>query len=185
MNMHSTELMRQHQAHKERQARIAAAANVNKVIQVTDLRDQEPVEPEQEHDPMAIGVFSTSASIETEWNHYRTPYFGNSEEAKRVRTMNEIALQVLKDFPGVDLEQIKGRGHTKYISFPRHVVIYRIKNERPDLSFPQISKWCGKRDHTTSMHSYNVIEKLVMEGEFELAKAVWRLESDSKPRGRK
>lgn len=180
MNMHQpmTELHRQHRQYLEVKARINAAAKAARLPEAGLTEDDGDKR-------IDLTAFSTSAFIETEWNHYRTPYFGNSEETKRVRTMNEIALLVLKDFPGVDLEQIKGRSHTKFISFPRHLVIYQIKKERPDLSFPQISKWCGKRDHTTSMHSYNVIEKLVEAGELELSKAVWRLESDKKPWGRK
>lgn len=65
------------------------------------------------------------------------------------RPIKEIVEDVLKDFPGVTWEDIKGQHRSVDIVYPRHLCMHRVYSERRDLSYPQIAKFFGGRDHTT------------------------------------
>ncbi len=131
---------------------------------------------------LALVGFSLSASMQIEWNHYRSPYFGNSEESGAKNTMDRIAARVLEGFPGVDLAKIKGRERNRFFAFPRHLILYTIHQQRSDLTFPQIARWCGGRDHTTVMHSAQLVERLIAEEKLEAAIIQWRVDADVRKR---
>lgn len=65
------------------------------------------------------------------------------------RPIKEIVEDVLKDFPGVTWEDIKGQHRSVDIVYPRHLCMHRVYSQRRDLSYPQIAKFFGGRDHTT------------------------------------
>lgn len=71
------------------------------------------------------------------------------------RPVKEIADEVLKDFPGVTWEMIVGKRRSHALVKPRHLCIYAIHMERQDLSYPQLGKIFGGRDHTTIIHAVN------------------------------
>lgn len=79
-------------------------------------------------------------------------------------SMNEIAIMVLKDYPGISVEEIKGTRRTKNLTIPRHIICYTIRKLRPDISMPMIGRWCGKRDHTTVLNSIWKVQKMIDEG---------------------
>jgi chromosomal replication initiator protein len=58
----------------------------------------------------------------------------------------------------ITTEDIIGSKRDKYIVVPRQVAMYLLRNELK-LSFPNIAKELGRKDHTTAMHSYKKIEK--------------------------
>lgn len=133
-----------------------------------------PPEPEvQEEKPLAIS-FAMSASMSLTWKAYEPITFGGDEKQSRKRSMDEIALSILQRFPGVELRGIKGRRRTKHLTFPRHLISYAIKEERPDLSYPQIGRWCGGRDHTTTLNSVRKIEEIVSQGRLDAEILIWR-----------
>lgn len=74
------------------------------------------------------------------------------------RTMMEIAADVLKDFPGITIKDIKGSRRTRAIVLPRQIAMYHIYREREDLSFPMIGRFFGGRDHTTVLHAVRKFE---------------------------
>lgn len=80
------------------------------------------------------------------------------------RSMLEITAEVLESFPGVTLADLKGDRKSRAIVMPRQIAIFRIKYERPELSFPVIGRFFGGRDHTTCLHAVKKIEKMVEEG---------------------
>lgn len=76
------------------------------------------------------------------------------------RSMKEIAMEVLKEFPGVSLAEIIGPKRARNIIYPRHMAMYRIWSERKDVSFPMIGKFFN-RDHTSSMAAIKKMRALI------------------------
>ena len=58
---------------------------------------------------------------------------------------------------GVAVEEILGMSRQKHIVPARHEAMYRVRKERPDLSFPQIGK-IFNRDHTVPIYAVAKIE---------------------------
>lgn len=73
------------------------------------------------------------------------------------RTMREIADEVLLGFSGVTFADIKSRSRLHRITRPRQLIVYAIKTELPNRSFPEIGRFIGGKDHTTCMHAYRKI----------------------------
>jgi len=65
------------------------------------------------------------------------------------RPIKEIVEDVLKDFPGITWDDIKGQHRSVDVVYPRHLCMHRVYSQRRDLSYPQIAKFFGGRDHTT------------------------------------
>lgn len=71
----------------------------------------------------------------------------------------DVVSKVAKHF-GIEEDEIKGPKRSKDIVVPRQVAMYLLRNELK-MSFPQIALALGKKDHTTAMHSFDKINKLV------------------------
>jgi hypothetical protein len=63
--------------------------------------------------------------------------------------------------------EILSRRRDQAIMIPRHEVFYRLKRETT-LSYPQMGRLMGGRDHTTVLHSVRKYEKLLSMGVVEL-----------------
>lgn len=74
--------------------------------------------------------------------------------------VDEIIMSVLADFPGITIEEIKGPRRTRGIVRPRQLAMYEVYRQRPDMSYPQIGRAFGGRDHTTCLHA---VRKLTAE----------------------
>lgn len=74
-----------------------------------------------------------------------------SEKAARysVDSVIEIASQIT----GVPVDALRGPGRNRKVAWPRHFAIALLHCARRDLSYPQIGKIFGGRDHTTVMHA--------------------------------
>ncbi len=64
--------------------------------------------------------------------------------------------QVVADYYGVSVEDMKSKRRDKHIVFPRQVAMYLIREETPS-SLPVIGQAFG-RDHTTALHSIDKIQ---------------------------
>jgi chromosomal replication initiator protein len=62
----------------------------------------------------------------------------------------------------LDVEQLKGKSRTRDLVHARQVGMY-VCRELTDLSYPQIGKEFGGRDHTTVIHAYDKIANLMQE----------------------
>lgn len=107
---------------------------------------------------------STSATFSARFGSY--PVFStplvlseDSEIAVSRRSMKEICLDVLKQFPGVTLEDIKGSHRTRYVVAARHTCMHAIYTERRDISFPALGRFFGGRDHTSCLAAVRKMEK--------------------------
>lgn len=63
---------------------------------------------------------------------------------------------------GVEVEQLKGKSRTRDLVHARQVGMYVCRQET-DLSYPQIGREFGGRDHTTVMHACDKISNLMPE----------------------
>ena len=64
----------------------------------------------------------------------------------------------------ISLEDLLGTSREKELIFPRHLAAYLLK-EKLSLSFPQIAKIMGKRNHTSIMYAYQKIKKILKDKE--------------------
>jgi hypothetical protein len=74
--------------------------------------------------------------------------------------VHEIIMAVLADHPGVTLADIKGPRRANRIVLPRQIAMYEVHKQRPDLSYPQIGRLFGGRDHSTCLHAIRKMEKI-------------------------
>jgi chromosomal replication initiator protein len=63
---------------------------------------------------------------------------------------------------GLELEQLQSRSRTRDLVHARQVGMY-VCRELTDLSYPQIGKEFGGRDHTTVIHAYDKVSTLMTE----------------------
>jgi len=101
------------------------------------------------------------------------------------KTMRQIAMDVLRFFPKVSLDDIVGPRRRLPLIFPRHLCMYEIYNQRPDLPTTTIGKFFN-RDHTVVLYAVHKIGSLAEGGEKHalwienkgkkaaLVKAAWR-----------
>lgn len=66
------------------------------------------------------------------------------------------------EFFGVDVDEIRGKSRTRDLVHARQVGMYVCRTET-ELSYPQIGREFGKRDHTTVMHACDKISSLMAE----------------------
>jgi len=85
------------------------------------------------------------------------------------RTMLEITEEVLKDFPDVTLEMLRGTRRTHDIVKPRHMAMYAVWKERTDLSYPAIGRFFSA-DHSSVI---NCIKKMKARLEGDPEAALW------------
>lgn len=72
-------------------------------------------------------------------------------------TVSKI-IKSVADFYDVKPDEITGKARQKKIVKPRQIVIYFLRQEL-NLSFPEIGKALGGRDHSTAIYSYDKITK--------------------------
>lgn len=75
------------------------------------------------------------------------------------RTVEAIVRDVLRDFPGITWEDVKGVRRERYLVIPRHACMKAVYEERKDLSLPTIGRLFGGRDHTTILSAVRKVEK--------------------------
>jgi chromosomal replication initiator protein len=63
---------------------------------------------------------------------------------------------------GLQVEQLRGKSRTRDLVHARQVGMY-VCRELTDLSYPQIGREFGGRDHTTVIHAYDKIANLMQE----------------------
>ena len=74
---------------------------------------------------------------------------------RRPLTITRIQ-QVVSDYYGISVQDMKSKRRDKHIVFPRQVAMYLIREETPS-SLPVIGQAFG-RDHTTALHSIDKIQ---------------------------
>lgn len=106
---------------------------------------------------LRVSKLTTSHTLIVSWESEYSPYAGGSTSRPKRKSMAEIAKRVLERYPDFTLDEIKGPRRSDYLIKARFAVIDAIKRERPDLSYPQIGKFLGGRDHTTILSAVRTI----------------------------
>ena len=108
-----------------------------------------------------LSLSSTSASFpaKMDWEQHAAlvESHDNADEIMARRPMKDICLEVLQDFPGVTLEEVRGRHRQRRIVSARQACMYAIYTERKDISFPRLGNFFGGRDHTTALYSVSLV----------------------------
>lgn len=82
---------------------------------------------------------------------------------KKALTPRQL-LDTVSEFYGITLADLLGASRKKALVVPRQIVMYLLREEMRK-SFPQIGEELGGRDHTTAMHAYEKVGKLLQEDE--------------------
>lgn len=85
------------------------------------------------------------------------------ENLKKTVTPAHIIDIVINHYD-ITKEEVLGKSREKRLAFPRQVIMYLLREEMKS-SYPSIGQALGGRDHTTAMHAYTKIEKLLKEEE--------------------
>ncbi len=91
---------------------------------------------------------------------------------KRKLTLDHILECVAEEF-GISVADIKAKKRSRTYLIPRQISIY-LARELTEMSLPELGVAFGGKDHTTILHSYNKIKKL-MEQDNEISKTVKRI----------
>lgn len=81
---------------------------------------------------------------------------------KPVATMDNI-VRVVAKFYGVTPNDIRSESREADAVHPRMVAVY-VARSITEMSFPKIGRFLGGRDHSTAMHSFQKIKRLIAEG---------------------
>lgn len=81
------------------------------------------------------------------------------QEAKKKTTVESIQ-QIVAEYYRLSSEELKSPRRHKGLSYPRHVAMYLCKKHL-NLSFPEIGRRFGGKDHTTVLHAVRKIESLL------------------------
>jgi len=77
------------------------------------------------------------------------------QNQKRAVSSKQIS-QTVATFYDLSMEELMGQSREKRLAGPRQLLMYILREENK-LSFPNIGREVGGRDHTTAMHAYNKI----------------------------
>ncbi|MFA6537562.1 MAG: chromosomal replication initiator protein DnaA, partial [Patescibacteria group bacterium] len=87
--------------------------------------------------------------------------FSISDSGKKSGALTPKQLiELTSAFYDLRIEDIMGQSREKRLAFPRQIVMYLLREEL-QCSYPTIGHELGGRDHTTAMHAYDKISKLL------------------------
>lgn len=71
-------------------------------------------------------------------------------------------IQTVTEYFDISIPDVLGKSREKRLAFPRQIVMFLLREEMK-ISYPSIGSELGGRDHTTAMHAYSKIAKLLKE----------------------
>lgn len=74
----------------------------------------------------------------------------------------ETIQKTVCEYYGIQMNELLSKKRQKQLVFPRQIAMYLCRH-LTDASYPQIGDQFGGRDHTTVLHAYDKIEKLLQE----------------------
>lgn len=72
----------------------------------------------------------------------------------------DLVQKIVSNFFKIDIKYMKSKERSKEITYPRQIAMYLCR-ELTNFSLPEIGREFGNRDHTTVLHSYNLINKKI------------------------
>jgi chromosomal replication initiator protein len=76
----------------------------------------------------------------------------------------KFIIHTVSGYFDVEIVGILGKSREKRLAFPRQIIMYLLREEMK-CSYPSIGQELGGRDHTTAMHAYSKIVRLLGEDE--------------------
>lgn len=159
MNMMITEVERQHQNHLSVKARLYGGKrgtverldNVEEQIAMAERRQQRlehRVEAQAKQIANLIkSLLDAKAKIEEQGKRIRKLIVEHNAAPNSLRPVQQIASEILKDYPGVTWKDIIGVRRSKHLIEPRYKCMNAVYQERYDLSLPVMGR-IFKRDHS-------------------------------------
>ena len=69
-------------------------------------------------------------------------------------------IQTVSEYFDIAIEDVLGKSREKRLAFPRQIIMYLLREEM-SISYPSIGSELGGRDHTTAMHAYSKIARVL------------------------
>jgi chromosomal replication initiator protein len=73
-------------------------------------------------------------------------------------------IELVSEFYDITNDEVLGKSREKRLAFPRQIIMFLLREELR-CSYPTIGHELGGRDHTTAMHAYEKIRRLIEEDE--------------------
>jgi len=73
-------------------------------------------------------------------------------------------IEVVTTYFDIKINDVLGKSREKRLAFPRQIIMFLLREEMK-TSYPAIGEELGGRDHTTAMHAYEKINRLLKEDE--------------------
>jgi chromosomal replication initiator protein len=70
----------------------------------------------------------------------------------------EKIMEIIADYFNIKVEEIMNKCRKKTVVKPRQIAFYLLRSE-VDMSYPEIGKFMGGRDHSTAIYAYKKIKK--------------------------
>lgn len=107
------------------------------------------------------GVFNKLKAYTSFTNNELTDdLIDNTIESVLVKNTNvltgKLIMQVVAKFFNIKVDDLLSQNRSKNVSYPRQIAMYLCRSVI-NMTFPQIGKDFGGKDHTTVLHSYNKI----------------------------
>lgn len=85
-------------------------------------------------------------------------------EKKKQSITPELIIRVVNKYYNISIEDLLGKKRIKEIVIPRQITMYLLRHEA-NMSFPDIGKQMGGKDHSTIMHGCKKIESDISQNE--------------------
>ena len=69
-------------------------------------------------------------------------------------------IQTVAEYFDIEISDVLGKSREKRLAFPRQIIMFLLREEMK-ISYPSIGSELGGRDHTTAMHAYSKIKKIL------------------------
>lgn len=73
-------------------------------------------------------------------------------------------IQTVAEYFDIGIPDVLGKSREKRLAFPRQIIMFLLREEM-SISYPSIGQELGGRDHTTAMHAYTKIQRILKEDE--------------------
>lgn len=84
--------------------------------------------------------------------------------ARAMRGAVYAIIEEVAEKHGVNPKDVLGRSRADAFVAPRHEAMWLARKRHPDMSFTQIARAFGGRDHTSVIHAFQKMERLMGEG---------------------
>jgi chromosomal replication initiator protein len=105
-----------------------------------------------------IGAVSSLSKKEITTDMVKDTLWYNIKDQEKTITAEDIQRTVADHFQ-IKIADLKSKRRTRTMVLPRHIAMYMCR-EISKLSFPEIGRFFGGKDHSTVIHACRMIEKM-------------------------